>query len=76
MRRFTTICIDNETKMRMIYACCGYNEACFQLEHENRNGVYGKLKDVSKVGKLDKIEYDKATFYFDEERGCLLKEVD
>lgn len=74
MRRFTTFCIDNETGMRMIYACCGFNEACFQLEHENLDGAYGKLKDVSKVGKLDKIEFEKVTFFYDEERGCLLKE--
>ena len=57
----------------MIYACCGFNEVCFQLEHDNRDGRFGNLKDVTKVNGLDKIEFEKATFFFDEDRGCLMR---
>ena len=75
MRRFTTACIDNVTKMEMVLSECSFNEACMFLEKENKDNRFGNF--VSAKGKLTKTEiiYEKANFLYDEERGYLLREV-
>ena len=73
MRRFTTLCIDNVTKMEMVLSECSFNEACMFLETENKDKRFGGFVGVK--GKLTMFEiiYEKANFLYDEDRGYLLR---
>ena len=77
MRRFTTVCIDNETGMEMILWGCTYNEACMFLEVENSDHRFGNLIETESVSMYEtKIIYERAEFLYDEERGILMRGVD
>lgn len=74
MRRFTSVCIDNVTKMEMILFCCSFNEACMFLETENADERFGEYKGMEACSlHVSKFRFEKATFYYDEERGLLLR---
>lgn len=72
MRKFTVLCRDNITKMQMVLSDCSFNEACMFLEMENADGRFGAYKGTKHVG-MEKLSFEKATFYYDEERGLLLQ---
>ena len=44
MRKFTAVCIDNVTKMQIMFSECGFNEVCMQLETMNADGKFGEYK--------------------------------
>ena len=69
MKVFTTSCKDEKTGLEMILSDCSYNFACSFLSGKN----LGKLISASceSIG-ITKIEFEKRTFYYDENRGYLL----
>ena len=74
MRRYAVATFDSKTGMRLIYSECSYNMACFQLEKEMFE-YYGKIPiSATPEGNMMRIEFtDDQIFYYDEERGYLLK---
>lgn len=69
MRRFKTLCIDNETNNYMVFADCSFNAAAFQLEFE-----IGEPTEVKTIdSRFTKIEYPGRTFIYDEHRGLLME---
>ena len=74
MRVFTTICIDKLTNMQMILSECSFNEACSHLESVQEKYNLGKYLGTECMGKnTTKIKFANDTFYYDEERGYLLR---
>ena len=89
MRRFTTVCIDNISKLEIVLSECSYNNACMFLESENRDNRFGKFlyakgemnnkskkddkDEKNKVSYLTTIKYEKVCFLHDDIRGLLLR---
>ena len=75
MRIFTSVCIDNLTKMEMLLSECSFNEACMFLETENADDRFGKYKGMEVCTlHVHKLIFEKAVFLYDEERGLLLRQ--
>ena len=73
MRKFTAICIDNVTKMQIMFSECGFNEVCMQLETMNTDGKFGEYKGMEYCSRnVSKFVFEKCSFYYDEERALLL----
>lgn len=68
MRKFVTNCIDDITGMTMVLSECSYNMACDYLMRS-----IGQPISVKLVNNMAEIKYPKITFYYDENRGYLLK---
>ena len=86
MKRFTSVCIDNISKLEIVLSECSYNNACMFLESENRDNRFGKFlyaknkiddknkkHEKCKVSYLTTIKYEKACFLHDDIRGLLLR---
>ena len=74
MKRFSTTCIDNKTGMEMVLCEASYNSACVFLEIENRDKRFGRFLGIeARPLQMAKIKFQKATFFYDEERGYLLR---
>ena len=74
MRRFTTTCIDNLTGAVMVLYDCSFNAACMFLERENKDNRFGSYKETECLSRyVSKIVFERATFLYDEERGCLMR---
>lgn len=60
--------------MGLVYSECSYNMACFELEREaDKQGIL--LVSAKKDGDMMRLEFsNENVFYYDEERGYLLKE--
>ena len=77
MRLFTAICIDNVTNMQMILSECSFNMACSYLESVQEKYNLGEYLGTECMSlTTTKIEFENATFYYDEERGYLLKYIE
>ena len=70
MKRFTVKCLDSITGMYMVLSECSYNQACSFLK--DRATEYGKLINIKQLGRLTRLKYEKAEFFYDEGRGYLL----
>ena len=73
MRKHFSV-IDSKTGMGLVYSECSYNMACFELEREaDKQGIL--LVSAKKDGDMMRLEFsNENVFYYDEERGYLLKE--
>ena len=71
MRRYTTVCIDNETNREIVLSDCSYNQACSYL---NEFGIPDAVKTDPRNRNITYIEINNKTFLYDEHRGLLLKE--
>lgn len=69
MRRFKTLCVDNETNNYMIFSECSFNMAAFQLEFEIGEPLNVKAID----SRFTEIEYPGRTYIYDEYRGLLME---
>ena len=76
MRKFVTAVFDSKTNMRMIYSECSYNMACMELEKEmDTQGIL--LISAKSEGDMKRLEWSNGSvFYYDEERGYLMKKED
>lgn len=81
MKRFTSICIDNISGMRLIYEDCSYNTAVSQLIKDLYN-VYlfdesqrphVKIQSASSRFTIVTLLDIGRTFVYDEERGLVLE---
>jgi hypothetical protein len=75
MRRFTSNCIDNKTRMIMVLSMCSYNEACSFLE--TKKDEIGECQSAKSIlcsnGSLTELIFSNRIFIYDEERGYLLQ---
>ncbi len=73
MRKFVTAIFDSKTNMRMIYSECSFNMACMELEMEmDTQGIL--LVSVEEKDGMKCLKWSNDDEYFyDEERGYLLK---
>lgn len=69
MRKWTVPCIDNKTHKAIILSEVSYNAACMWLE-----GKLGKPNKVFIEGGMTTLEYPQVSYYYDEDRGILLKD--
>lgn len=76
MRKFVLLCIDNKTNMKMIYSECSYNMACMEIESEmTAQGKHFVSAKTDREKGMTRIEFsDNNVFYYDEDRGLLLKD--
>jgi hypothetical protein len=59
--------------MEIILLEASYNAACMFLETENRDNRFGKLLDTEMISSLIEIRFEKATFFYEEKRGYLMR---
>lgn len=67
MNKFTASCKDVITGKEIVLSNCTYNQACSYLDH------VVNILSIKPVGKLTGL-YCGIWFYYDEERGYLLKD--
>lgn len=73
MRKFLASCIDNKTKKEIVFSECSFNSAMFELEV---NGFdITSVKVINGIHEINANKNNKTIkFYYDEERGYLLKD--
>lgn len=75
MRKHFSI-IDNKTGMGLVYSECSFNMACMELEKEaDKQGILLVSVERDRDKDMMRLEFsNENVFYYDEERGYLLKE--
>ena len=75
MRIFKSTCIDSKTNMEMVLSDASYNNAAWYIDNLARVNHF-RVLGTETVSDLTKIICTAGiTFYYDEARGYLLKEV-
>ena len=69
MKKWSVPCIDNKTHKVIVLSETSYNSSCFYLGWQ-----VGSPNRIFEEGGLTVFEYPTIRYYFDEERGMLLKD--
>lgn len=71
MRKFTTLCKDSVTNLTLVLSDCSYYQACDYLDELDGLGPYKGSGGIG-VANITKICFEKASFFYDTERECLM----
>ena len=71
MKKFTTVCIDNETNKQIILSDCSFNNACYYLQSLSSNEAEVEVSTID-ISTME-IKVGDKKFIYDEKRGLLLR---